>query len=110
MWLLRSVFGVHVEIEDIFYRFGSSVDNSGIWMYQSKFTSHKTLCSGSLETTVVSWYSIMSNVQTHDIKIRPLNSKGVREDVDISIHNSLRLEQRRILIVDVSAKPCISTG
>ena len=52
----------------------------------------------------------MSNVQTHDIKIRPLDSKGVCEDVDIAVHNMLRLEQRRILIVDVSAKPCISTG
>ena len=111
MWLLQSVFGVHVEIEDWYYRFRSSVDHGAIWTHQIKATSHKTLCSSSLETTVVSWYSIaMGDAETHYVKIRPLNSKGVREDVYIAIHNRLRLEQRRILIVDIPAKPCISTG
>lgn len=52
----------------------------------------------------------MGNVWTHHIKIRPLNSKCVSEYVDIAIHNSLRLEQRGIFIVDIPAKPCVSTG
>ena len=52
----------------------------------------------------------MGKVQTHHVKIRPLNSKGVREDIDISVHNGLRLEKRRILIVDIPVALCISTG
>ena len=111
MWLLQLVFVVHVEIEDWFYRFRSSEDQGGIWTHQSKATSHKTLCSSSLETTAISWYStVMSNVQTHHVEIRSMNSKGVRDDVDIAVHNSLRLEQRRILVVDIPAILRISTG
>ena len=98
-----------VEIEDCSYRLRSSIDRGTIWTHQSKATSHKALCSSSLETTTVSWYStVMGNVQTYHVEIRSLNSKVVREDVDIAIHNGLRLEQRRILVVDVPAKPCIS--
>ena len=93
---------------DLSYRFRSSVDHGAIWTHQSKVTSHKTLCSSSLETTAVSWYSVMGNIQTHHVEVRSLNSKGVCEDVDIAIHNRLRLEQRRILIVDIPAKLCIS--
>ena len=98
-----------VEILDCSYRFRFSVDRGAIWTHQSKATNHKPLCSSSLETTTVSWYStVISNVQTYHVEIRSLNSKGVREDVDIAIHNGLRLEQRRIFVVDIPAKPCIS--
>lgn len=111
MWLLQLVFVVHIEIEGWYYRFRSSVDHGAIWTDRGKATSHKTLCSSSLETTAVSWYStVMSNVQTHHVEIRSMNSKGVREDVDITINDSLRLEQRRILVVDIPAILRISTG
>ena len=110
MWLLQSVLVYILGLnEDWSYRFRPSVDRGAIWMLQSKATSHKALCSSSLETTTVSWYSnVMGNVQTYHVEIRSLNSKGVREDVDIAIHNGLRLKQRRIFVVDVPAKPCIS--
>ena len=82
-----------VEIVDRSYHFRSPEDHGAIWTHQGKITSHEALCSSSLETTAVSWYSIVKgNVQAHHVKIRPLNSKSVREDVDIAIHNSLRLE------------------
>ena len=52
----------------------------------------------------------MGNVQIHHVEVRSLNSKGVREDVDIAIHNGLRLEQGRILVVDIPAELSITTG
>ena len=44
------------------------------------------------------------------MKVRSLQSEGVCENVDITIHHCLGAEETRVLIVDVSRYGCLRSG